>query len=447
LGVCQDNPTSKGTAVDKDYQTTKIDTTRIAVPEQVSIALGEITTDLREGLLALAVGAGLRVLSAMMEADVTAACGPRDRHNPDRTAVRHGHGPGSVPLGGRRVPVTRPRIRAVDGSGELPVPCYEVLNDTDGLGRMALERMLAGLSARHYGTGLEPVGEQVTQTASGTSKSAVSRKFVAATETALAELLTADLSTLDLVAFMVDGVHFAEHCCVVALGIDITGVKHPLALVEGSTENATLVRELIVGLRERGLDVTRPILAVIDGSRALRRAITDVFDKPVIQRCQLHKIRNVIDKLPEKLKSLVQRRMRDAYHAQSALTAQARLQTLATELDRTHPGAANSLREGLDETLTVLRLDVPPTLARTLRSTNTIESMISICRDHAANVKRWRDGQMALRWCAAGMVEAGKQFRRVNGHLHLPALRAALERQVASETVSATRHTDTVTAA
>ena len=447
MGVCQDNPTSKGTAVDKDYQTTKIDTTRIAVPEQVSIALGEITTDLREGLLALAVGAGLRVLSAMMEADVTAACGPRDQRNPDRTAVRHGHGPGSVPLGGRRIPVTRPRIRAVDGSGELPVPCYETLNDTDALGRMALERMLAGLSARHYGTGLEPVGEQVTQTASGTSKSAVSRKFVAATETALAELLAADLSTLDLVAFMVDGVHFAEHCCVVALGIDITGVKHPLALVEGSTENATLVRELIVGLRERGLDVTRPILAVIDGSRALRRAITDVFDKPVIQRCQLHKIRNVIDKLPEQLKSLVQRRMRDAYHAQSALTAQARLQTLATELDRTHPGAANSLREGLDETLTVLRLDVPPTLARTLRSTNTIESMISICRDHAANVKRWRDGQMALRWCAAGMVEAGKQFRRVNGHLHLPALRAALERQVASETVSATRHTDTVTAA
>ena len=447
MGVCQDNPTSKGTAVDKDYQTTKIDTTRIAVPAQVSIALGEITTDLREGLLALAVGAGLRVLSAMMEADVTAACGPRDQRNPDRTAVRHGHGPGSVPLGGRRIPVTRPRIRAVDGSGELPVPCYETLNDTDGLGRMALERMLAGLSARHYGTGLEPVGEQVTQTASGTSKSAVSRKFVAATETALAALLAADLSTLDLVAFMVDGVHFAEHCCVVALGIDITGVKHPLALVEGSTENATLVRELIVGLRERGLDVTRPILAVIDGSRALRRAITDVFDKPVIQRCQLHKIRNVIDKLPEQLKSLVQRRMRDAYHAQSALTAQARLQTLATELDRTHPGAANSLREGLDETLTVLRLDVPPTLARTLRSTNTIESMISICRDHAANVKRWRDGQMALRWCAAGMVEAGKQFRRVNGHLHLPALRAALERQVASETVSATRHTDTVTAA
>ena len=447
MGVCQDNPTSKGTAVNKDYQTSKIDTTRIAVPEQVNIALGEIATDLREGLLALAVGAGLQVLTAMMEADVTAVCGPRDRHDPDRRAVRHGHGAGSVPLGGRRVPVTRPRIRAVDGSGELPVACYEILNDTDVLGRMALERMLAGLSARHYGTGLEPVGQQVSQTASATSKSAVSRKFVAATETALAQLLAADLSTLDLVAFMVDGVHFGEHCCVVALGIGIDGTKHPLALVEGSTENATLVTELIVGLRERGLEVTRPVLAVIDGSKALRRAVLDVFDHPVIQRCQLHKIRNVVDKLPEKLRGVVQRRMRDAYHAQSALTAQAQLETLAGELDRTHPGAAASLREGLAETLTMQRLAVPPMLARTLRSTNAVESMISICRDHAANVKRWRDGQMALRWCAAGMVEAGKQFRRVNGHLHLPTLRTALQRHVAGETVSTAGDTDTVTAA
>jgi putative transposase len=315
------------------------------------------------------------------------------------------------------------------------------------LGRMAMERMLAGLSARRYGVGLEPVGERVERAASGASKSAVSRKFVAATETALAELLSADLSTLDLVALMVDGVHFAETCCVVALGIGIDGTKHPLAVVEGATENATLVTELIVGLRERGLDVTRPILAVLDGSKALRRAVVDVFDHPVIQRCQLHKIRNVIDKLPEKLKSVVQRRMRDAYHAASALAAQAQLQALAGELDRTHPGAAASLREGLAETLTVLRLGVPPTLARTLRSTNAIESMIEICREHSKNVKRWRGGQMALRWCAAGMVEAGKQFRRVNGHLHLPALRTALQRHVATETVGATQHDDTVTAA
>ena len=314
------------------------------------------------------------------------------------------------------------------------------------LGRLALERMLGGLSSRRYSLGLEPVGAKVAQTASATSKSAVSRRFVAMTQTALAELLAADLSGLDLVCLMVDGVHFGEHCCVVALGISIDGTKHPLALVEGSTENATLVTGLLVGLRERGLEVTRPILCVIDGAKALRRAILDVLDHPVIARCQLHKLRNVRDKLPERLRGPVEHRMRAAYHAASALDAEAQLLTLARELDKTHPGAATSLREGLVETLTVLRLGVPPTLARTLRSTNAIESMLSICREHAGNVKRWQDGTMALRWCAAGMVEAGKQFRRVNGHLHLPALRAALEAEVGA-TVTPTREDQEVEAA
>ena len=235
---------------------------------------------------------------------------------------------------------------------------------------------------------------------------------------------------------MIDGVHFGEHCCVVALGVGIDGTKHPLALEEGSTENATLVTDLLVGLRERGLDVTRPTLVVIDGSKALRRAVLDVFDSPVIGRCQLHKIRNVRDKLPERLRSTVEKRMRAAYHADSAVEAEAALTALAAELDKTHPGAAASLREGLQETLTVLRLGLPPTLARTFRSTNAVESMISICRDHARNVKRWRDGQMALRWCAAGMIEAGKQFRRVNGHLHLSALPDALNRHVDTDTVT-----------
>jgi putative transposase len=207
-----------------------------------------------------------------------------------------------------------------------------------------------------------------------------------------------------------------------------------------------LVTDLLVGLRERGLDVTRPMLVGIDGSKALRKAVVDVLDHPVIQRCQLHKIRNVKDHLPQRLRSSVGRRMADAYHAGSALEAEAALLALAKELDRTHPGAAASLREGMDETLTVLRLNVTPTLARTLRSTNAIESMNSVCREHAGNVKRWRDGQMALRRCAAGMIEAGKQFCRVNGHLHLPTLRAALEREFA-ESVGTIGHDDQVSAA
>jgi putative transposase len=431
--------------VRKQYQNEEIDTSQPAVPEQVSVALGELAGELREGLLALAVGTGLQVMAALMEADITAVCGPKGRHDPDRAAVRHGRGRGSVSLGGRRVPVERPRMRAADGSGELAVASYELFSDTEVLGRMALERMLAGLSTRRYPVALEPVGARTEQAATSTSRSAVSRRFVAQTQTALAALLAADLSGLDLVALMIDGVHFGEHTCVVALGIGIDGIKHPLSLVEGSTENTTLVTELIVGLRERGLDVTRPILVVLDGSKALRRAVLDVFDRPVIGRCQLHKIRNVADHLPEKLRSVVTGRMRRAYHADSALAAEAELGVLAAELDRTHPGAAASLREGMAETLTVLRLNMSPTLARTFRSTNAIESMISICRDHASNVKNWRDGTMALRWCAAGMVEAGKQFRRVNGHMHLRSLRDTLTK--VTETVGRTGQNETVNAA
>jgi transposase-like protein len=378
---------------------------------------------------------------------VSAVCGPKGKHDPARTAVRHGTERGSVTLGGRRVPVERPRMRAADGTGELPVPAYELFSQTEVLGRMAMARMLGGLSTRRYPVGLEPVGQRVERSAGSTSKSAVSRRFVAATETALAELLAARLGELDLVALMIDGVHFGEHLCVVALGIGIDGTKHPLGLAEGSTENTTVVTDLLTGLRERGLDTTRPIFIGIDGGKALRAAVLRVFDHPVIQRCQLHKIRNVADKLPDHLASTVTSRMRAAYHAESALAAEAQLQALAKELERTHPGAAASLREGMAETLTVLRLGVSPTLARTLRSTNSIESMISIARNHSTNVKNWQNGNMALRWCAAGMIEAGKQFRRVNGHLHLPALRIALNEHAATQTVGTVRHDEPVIAA
>jgi putative transposase len=403
----------------------------LELPEQVTVAVAELASAAHEGLLALAVGTGLQVLQVMLAADVARLVGPKGRHNPDRSAVRHGTQPGRVTLGGRRIPVDRSRVRSTDGAQELPLPTWQVFASTELLDQLALERMLAKLSTRRYHHGLEPVGSQVEHTATGTSRSAVSRRFVAATEHALAELLAQDLSGLDLVALLVDGIRVAEHTCVVALGITIDGTKVPLALAEGATENATVVRDLLASLRDRGLDVTRPMLVVIDGAKALRRAVTDVFDHPVIQRCQLHKLRNVTDRLPDALASVVAKRMRAAYRNPDPLVAQAELEALARELDRSHPGAAASLREGLADTLTIGRLGVPPTLARTLRSTNSIESMIAICRDHAANVKRWRDGQMVLRWVAAGMGEAAKQFRRINGYLHLPALRAALDATIA----------------
>jgi len=414
----------------------------IVVPEQVVVSMAEIAESAKEGLLALAVGTGMQVMAAMFAEDAERLCGPEGKHNPGRAGYRHGSEAGSVTLGGRRVPVTRPRVRAAGGSGELHLPSYDLFSSTEILGRMALEKMIAGLSSRRYLAGLEPAGQAVEEAAAATSKSAVSRRFVAATETALEQLMTRRLDDLDLVALMVDGVHFGEHTCVVALGIGIDGTKHPLAVEEGSTENTTLVTELITGLRERGLDVTRPILAVLDGAKALTRAVKDVFDKPLIQRCQQHKIKNVRDKLPERLRTVTERRMRQAYHAESALQAEGLLTELARELDKTHPGAAASLREGMTDTLTILRLGVPPTLARTLRSTNPVESLIEICREHSKNVKRWRNGTMALRWCAAGMIEADHQFRRVNGHLHLPKLRAALDASFTENVTAASQNED-----
>jgi transposase-like protein len=415
----------------KNYQTNH-SAAAMAVPDTIAVAMSHLADELREGLLALAVGTGLQVMDAILEESVTALCGPRGRHDPERTAVRHGHEDGSVALGGRKVPVRRPRVRSADGSGEVAIPAYEHFSSTEVLGQMAVERMLAKLSTRRYTVGLEPVGTAVEARSTGKSRSAISRRFVEATETALSELLAAPLTELDLVALMVDGVHFADHLCVVAMGIDVAGTKHPLAVFEGDTENATVVKDLLVSLRDRGLDMSRPILVVIDGAKALAAAVTAVFDHPVIARCQLHKIRNVEAKLPKALAATVSKKMRAIYHLDDALRAESELSELARQLQKNHPGAAGSLREGLAETLTVMRLKIPPTLARTLRSTNAIESMIEICRDHSSNVKRWRDGEMALRWCAAGMGEAKKQFRKVNGFLHLPALRKALDAYVAS---------------
>ena len=417
----------------KDYQTKSVTAAAagFVMPDTVSVAMSELTENVKGRLLALAVGAGLQVMHVLMAESASGVCGPKGRHDPERIAVRHGSEAGSVTLGGRRVPVRRPRLRSADGYGEVAVPAYELFSGTELLDQMALERMTAKLSTRRYAAGLEPVGTAVEATARSTSRSAVSQRFVTATETTLAEMMAAELSELDLVALMVDGVHFADHLCVVALGIGIDGTKHPLGLVEGDTENATVVTDLLAGLRDRGLDVTKPTLVVIDGAKALSSVVKVVFDQPVIARCQLHKIRNVQRRLNDAMGATVATKMRAAYANPDALEAEAALEALARSLAKSHPGAAGSLREGLAETLTVARLGVPPTLARSLRSTNMIESMIEICRDHSSNVKRWRDGDMALRWCTAGMGEAKKQFQRVNGYLHLPAPRAALDAHAA----------------
>lgn len=412
----------------------EIDGTRLELPEHVVVALHEVAGACKEGLLALAVGTGMQVMHALFDNEVTAIAGPKGKHDPTRTAVRHGSETGSVTLGGRRVAVKRPRVRTADGRREVPVPAYDTFASRDLLSQMALERMLAGLSTRRYASGLEPVGSAVEEQASGTSRSAVSRRFVQLTRTALEELMARRLDDLDILVLLVDGVRVADHLCVVALAIDGDGHKHPVGLVQGATENGAVVTRLLEDLVARGLGVDNGLLLVVDGSKALRSAVAKVFgERALVQRCQEHKIRNVTEHLPKAEQAFTHRKMRAAYGLSDAAAAQRELDALARHLDGIHPGAAASLREGLQETLTVQRLQLGAQLTRVLRSTNPIESMIGRGRSVARNVTRYRDGEMALRWTAAGMGEAGKSFRRIKGHREMGLLRGALRAHVEAE--------------
>jgi putative transposase len=411
----------------------KVVTTREALESplapQIQEALGELVGAAREGLLALSVGVGLGVVHELMELEVTEVVGPKGKWNPERTAKRHGHEDGSMTLGGRRVAVRRPRVRTVDDENELPVKSYEYFADRDPLTRAVMDRMLAGVSTRKFARVGEPIGSDVETASSATSKSSVSEMFVERTATALEELMSRRLEDVRLAVMMLDGMEVADATHVVALGITTEGVKIPLGLWEGSTENATLARTLLADLVDRGLDPEQAILFVIDGGKALRRAIKDVFgEHALVHRCHRHKERNVCDLLPERDRGAVRGRIRAAWALTDADLAEQRLQLLAAELDRTWPDAAGSLREGMRETLTLMRLGITGTLAQTLCSTNPCESMIEIVRYAQRNVKRWRDGTMRKRWTAAGMLVAEQQFRRIIGYRDLAKLVIAVER-------------------
>jgi len=400
------------------------------LPERIQEVLGELVGAAKEGLLALSVGVGLGVLTELMEEEVDDVVGPKGKHNAERTAVRHGHEDGAVTLGGRRVDVPRPRVRTADGEAELPLSTYEHFADRDPLGRVVLERMLAGVSTRRYRRTQEPVGEHVEIRARSTSKSAVSRTFVERTRDALGELMGRQLADLRLAVMMLDGLELKGRMMIVALGITTEGVKIPLGLWEGSTENATVATALLSDLVERGLDPEQGMLFVLDGSKALRKAVRSVFGDVPVQRCLWHKERNVMQHLPERDRPPIKARMRRAWRETDYPRALEQLRALADELEHTHPGAAGSLREGMDETLTVIKLGIKGKLRRTLESTNPCESMIDTVRTTQRNVKHWSSGEMGLRWTAAGMLEAEKQFRKVIGYTDLPRLAVAIERRL-----------------
>jgi transposase-like protein len=392
----------------------------------------------REGLLAMSVAAGLAVMQAMFDAEIAAACGPKGKHNPRRAAVRHGTGGGSVTLGGRRVPVSRPRARTVDGH-EMPLETYAHFAADDLLSQVVMERMLAGLATRRHARTAEPVGEQVLVTAKSTSKSAISRRFIRETETALAELMARELGELNIKVLMLDGEHLADRCVVVALAITADGTKVPVGLWDGSTENKTVVRSLLADLVDRGLAAEDGLLVVIDGAKALAAAVREVFGATaLIQRCTLHKRRNVADHPPDREQTWVDAKLVKAFTHLDPEQGLRHAQHLAGLLEKSYPSAATSLREGLAEMFTVARLGIDGRLAKTLTSSNPVESMISIARTTNRNVTRWRDGQMMLRWTAAGMLNAQRSFRRIKGYKQMPQLVDALHQHAHPETTADT---------
>ena len=413
------------------------------LPQEIQLALTDIAVAAREGLLAMSVAAGMAVMAAMFEAEITEIAGTKGKHNPERVAVRHGAEKGSVTLGGRRVAVTRPRARTVDGH-EVPLQSYVHFAAEDLLAQVVMERMLAGVATRRHARAAEPVGEAAGKQKS-TSKSAISRRFVKLTETALAELMARDLSGEDIKVLMIDGEHLGERCVVVALAITADGTKKPVGLWDGSTENKTVVRALLADLVERGMNVDDGLLVVCDGAKALAAGVRAVFgDTALIQRCTLHKRRNIADHLPDKDKAWVDAKLVKAFGHPDPEQGLRNAKQLAAQLDKSYPGAAASLREGLEEMFTVARLGIDGRLAKTLTTSNPVESMISIARTTNRNVTRWRDGQMVLRWTAAGMLNAERSFRRIKGFKQMSRLVDALRRHAHPET---TADTETVGAA
>lgn len=384
----------------------------IPLPEQVAEELYGVVTRL-----------GLLALQSMLQGEVEDLCGPRYARDQGDRPSRNGTTAGSLALGGRRVEVRRPRVRK-DGR-EVPLATWEQVASEDPLNRRAIEQMLIGVSTRKYERSLEKVPEDVKTR--GTSRSAVSRRFVAMTEAELRGWMRRDLSGLALSAIMIDGIHIDEHVVLIALGFDETGAKHILGAQEGAAENRESCTALLRDLTERGIDTQRATLFVIDGAKAMRRAILDVFGKrALIQRCQIHKERNVLGHLPEQKKPSVRRVLHDACRATNAKTARRRLEALAGSLDAEYPSAAASIREGLDELFTVKRLGLSQVLERSLSTTNAIENVNNGIRRITGRVKRWRGGSMILRWIGAALRELQGSFHRIKGFTSMPQLIAAL---------------------
>jgi transposase-like protein len=371
---------------------------------------------------------GIAALEEMLNEDAQVLCGGRHERTDGRKGHRWGAATGPIGFHGGKVGVRRPRVRGKAGR-EIPLPSWTAAQEEDWLGKWAMNLMLINVSTRKFGRAVRlPEGDLPVEKGDGTSKSAASRHFVALSAVKMREWMNSDLSGLDLLAIQIDGLHIKNDLVLVAaVGIDGEGEKHPLAVMEGATENTAVVQALLDNLIERGLDPQVCRLFIIDGAKALKTAIRNTFGRHTpIQRCQVHKARNILDRLPKALHAPTRKALRQAWQMDDTDKAEKLLRNLARRLEKEAPGVAASILEGIDEILTVSRLGLPDDLRRSLACTNIIENMMGTIRRVSRNVKRWRNASMALRWATAGMLEAKKGFRRLNACRQLPVLRAAL---------------------
>ena len=376
----------------------------------------------------LCLKAGISAIETMLAADGEALCGRRYGRNVVRRGYRWGRTRSEIDYHGGKAVIGRPRVRAK--GAEVALASWQTIKDADLLSGWAFNQMLIGVTTRKYRRSVRlPEGDLAGTGLRATTRSSVSRRFVALSAAKLREWLSADLSGLDLLIIQIDGLRVGDHILVAAIGIDGAGDKHVLALIEGATENAAVVKALLADVVARGLDPGIARLFIVDGAKALSRAIRDTFGRcALIQRCQVHKGRNIIERLPPALHTGVKKVLRQAWDSQTVEQAERLLKNLARRLDHDEPGVSGSILEGLDEMLTVIRLGLPPELRRALACTNAIESLMAVIRQVCRNVKRWRNTKMALRWTGTAMLEAKKTFRRLKGYKQLPALKAALLR-------------------
>jgi transposase-like protein len=389
---------------------------------ELPLSVAGVIESLPEVIRALAQEAGLLLMSAAMNAECEMIAGAKNSKNPLRAANWWGSDLGPVYYDKQKVLIDRPRLRSKNNK-EIPLATYQAFGDPLSMRNSVMKNMILGISSRNYAESVESFVKGY-----GIKKSSVSRHFVKATAEQMREFMERDLGGLDLVAIFIDGIEFKGHLIVVALGLDKGGKKHVLGLWQGATENATICTSLLEDIARRGLNIEKDYLFVLDGSKALRSAVAKMFGTNVtVQRCQQHKRRNVLAHLPKEHQHSIDARISAAYKMADYDDAKKSLELTVRYLEKLNPSAAASLREGLEETLTVHKLEVAGLLRKTLQTTNPIESCFSVSRTITGRVKRWRGDDMVQRWAVASLLRAEKKFRRVKGYKEIPKLIAALQ--------------------